>query len=315
MNELHLFAGAGGGILGGQLIGHTCVCAVEWEPFAQAVLVARQNDKTFPPFPIWDNVQTFNGKPWQGIVDVVAGGFPCQDISISGKGKGLSGERSGMWFEMLRIVCEIQPRYCFIENSPMLTSRGLDRVLADLAGAGFNARWTVLSARDVGAPHLRERMWILAFNTNSVGGSIRKNAVGRNLPSNDSRKGSTRIKVGRDVPTDAVLSRKVEASNSGTRQKEKANGSAASILKEKRVVQSKGQVSGSVSRTRPLRGSSGFSRFKVFNTKWPNEPRVERMADGVDHWSNRTKAIGNGQVSRVAAAAFLLLKDAYLNGY
>jgi len=90
MNELHLFAGAGGGILAGQLLGHRCVCAVEWEPYAQAVLVARQNDGTFPPFPIWDDVQTFDGKPWAGIVDIVAGGFPCQDISSAGGGQALT---------------------------------------------------------------------------------------------------------------------------------------------------------------------------------------------------------------------------------
>ena len=84
VNELHLFAGAGGGILAGQLLGHRCVCAVEWEPYAQASLVARQNDGTFPPFPIWDDVQTFDGRPWRGVADVVAGGFPCQDISVAG---------------------------------------------------------------------------------------------------------------------------------------------------------------------------------------------------------------------------------------
>lgn len=162
MNELHLFAGAGGGILAGQLLGHRCVCAVEWEPYAQAVLVARQNDGTFPPFPIWDDVQTFDGKPWRGIVDIVAGGFPCQDISAAGRGAGIDGERSGMWAHMARIIGEIRPRYVFVENSPILTSRGLGRVLGDLAEMGFDAEWGVLGASDVGAPHKRERIWIVA---------------------------------------------------------------------------------------------------------------------------------------------------------
>jgi len=86
MNELALFAGAGGGILGGHLLGWRTVCAVEWEAYPASVLVARQNDKILPPFPIWDDVQTFDGKPWRGIVDVVSGGFPCQDISAAGGG-------------------------------------------------------------------------------------------------------------------------------------------------------------------------------------------------------------------------------------
>ena len=86
MNELALFAGAGGGILGGHLLGWRTVCAVEWEQYPASVLCARQNDKILPPFPIWDDVQTFDGKPWRGIVDVVSGGFPCQDISVAGGG-------------------------------------------------------------------------------------------------------------------------------------------------------------------------------------------------------------------------------------
>ena len=87
MNELALFAGAGGGILGGHLLGWRTVCAVEWEQYPSSVLCARQNDKILPPFPIWDDVQTFDGKPWRGIVDVVSGGFPCQDISAAGGGQ------------------------------------------------------------------------------------------------------------------------------------------------------------------------------------------------------------------------------------
>jgi DNA (cytosine-5)-methyltransferase 1 len=86
MNELALFAGAGGGILGGKLLGWRTVCAVEWEPYPASVLCARQNDGLLPPFPIWDDIQTFDGRPWQGIVDVVSGGFPCQDISVAGGG-------------------------------------------------------------------------------------------------------------------------------------------------------------------------------------------------------------------------------------
>jgi len=166
LNELALFAGAGGGILGGKLLGWNTVCAVEWEPYPASVLCARQNDGLLPPFPIWDDVQTFDGKPWRGIVDVVSGGFPCQDISAAGKGDGLDGARSGMWKQMARIICEVRPRFVFVENSPMLVSRGLGTVLGDLAFMGFDAKWGVLGANAVGASHKRERIWIVA---NSIG--------------------------------------------------------------------------------------------------------------------------------------------------
>lgn len=162
MNELHLFAGAGGGILAGQLLGHRCVCAVEYEPYAQAVLVARQNDGTFPPFPIWDDVRTFDGRPWRGVVDVICGGFPCQDISAAGNGDGIDGERSGLWREMARIVGEVRPRFVFVENSPLLVGRGLAVVLGDLADMGYDAQWFRLSASDCGAPHQRDRCWLVA---------------------------------------------------------------------------------------------------------------------------------------------------------
>jgi DNA (cytosine-5)-methyltransferase 1 len=162
LNELALFAGAGGGILGGHLLGWRTVCAVEWEPYPASVLCARQNDGLLPPFPIWDDVQTFDGKPWRGLVDVVSGGFPCQDISAAGKGDGLDGARSGMWTHMARVVGEVRPRYVFVENSPMLVTRGLERVLGDLASFGYDTKWTVMGAADVGANHQRDRIWIVA---------------------------------------------------------------------------------------------------------------------------------------------------------
>jgi DNA (cytosine-5)-methyltransferase 1 len=168
MNELALFAGAGGGILGGHLLGWRTVCAVEWEAYPASVLVARQNDKILPPFPIWDDVQTFDGKPWRGIVDVVSGGFPCQDISAAGGGAGIDGKRSGMWREMARIIGEVRPKYAFVENSPMLTTRGLGTVLRDLAEMGYDAEWGVLGAADVGANHQRDRIWIVGKNVGNT---------------------------------------------------------------------------------------------------------------------------------------------------
>lgn len=160
---MSLFAGAGGGILGAMLAGSsTTVCAVEIDPYCRRVLFARQRDGILPRFPVWDDVRTFDGRPWRGLVDVVSGGFPCQDISAAGRGAGISGERSGLWSEFARIVREVGPRYVFVENSPLLTRRGLHVVLGDLAEMGFDAEWGVLGAADVGAPHIRKRIWIVA---------------------------------------------------------------------------------------------------------------------------------------------------------
>lgn len=163
MNELALFAGAGGGILGGKLLGFRCVCAVERDAYCAQILAQRQNDRILEPFPIWSDVRSFDGKPWRGLIDVVSAGFPCQDISISGKGRGLAGERSGLWFEAKRIIDEVQPKYVFVENSPMLNRRGLARILADLAGLGFDAAGGVVGACDAGLDHDRKRQWVLAY--------------------------------------------------------------------------------------------------------------------------------------------------------
>lgn len=180
MNELALFAGAGGGILGGRLLGWRTVCAVEWEPYPASVLVARQNEGILPAFPIWDDVQTFDGKPWRGRVDVISGGFPCQDISCAGKGAGIDGERSSMWGHMARIISEVRPQHVFVENSPMLVGRGLARALGDLTEMGYDAKWGVLGAHHVAAPHKRDRIWIVA-------NSIRERGCSRDSERQDAK--------------------------------------------------------------------------------------------------------------------------------
>lgn len=167
MNELHLFAGAGGGILGGMLLGHTTVCAVEIEEYPRKVLLQRQRDNILPSFPIWDDICTFDGRPWRGQVDILAGGFPCQDISVQGANhgekQGIKGERSGLWSEYLRLIKEIEPKFVFAENSPLLRTRGLGTVLEGLASVGYHARWCRLGGGAVGADHKRERMWVFAY--------------------------------------------------------------------------------------------------------------------------------------------------------
>ena len=169
MNELHLFSGAGGGILGGLLLGHTPVCAVEIEPYCRKVLLQRQRDGILPWFPIWDDVRTFDGKPWRGIADIVCGGFPCQDVSRANKSAvGANGKRSGLWKEFIRIVEETQAPFALIENSPLLNGRGLDNILREIAAIGYNATWDIFSAAECGAPHWRKRFWCLCWNPNDV---------------------------------------------------------------------------------------------------------------------------------------------------
>ena len=170
MNELHLFAGGGGGILGGMLLGHTCVCAVEIEEYPRKILFQRQRDGILPGFPVWDDVRTFDGRPWRGKVDVVCGGFPCQDLSIANpKGKGIDGSRSGLWSEMARVISEIRPRFAFVENSPQLVGRGLARVARDLAGLGYVARWGVMGGHATGSCANGERLWLLAHAGDGIG--------------------------------------------------------------------------------------------------------------------------------------------------
>jgi len=149
--------------LGGVLLGWRTVCAVELDPFCRAVLLARQRDGLLERFPVWDDVCTFDGVPWRGHVDVISGGFPCQDISCSGHKAGIGGARSGLWSEFARIIGEVRPAFAFVENSADLVSRGLEVVLGDLAALGYAARWDVLGARHVGAPHRRERLWLVAY--------------------------------------------------------------------------------------------------------------------------------------------------------
>lgn len=164
MNELALFAGAGGSALAARLLGWRTVCAVELDAGARNILLDRQRDGLLERFPIWDDVRTFDGTKWRGHVDIITGGFPCQDISQCGAGAGIDGERSGLWKEMARIIGEVRPRYALIENSPMLLNRGFERVLADLAGMGMHARWGVFRASSVGACHHRARLFVVAHS-------------------------------------------------------------------------------------------------------------------------------------------------------
>ena len=273
MNELALFAGAGGGVLGGHLLGWRTVCAVEWNRYAASVLVARQNDGHLPVFPVWDDVQTFDGRPWRGAVDVVSGGFPCQDISAAGKGAGIDGKRSGMWAHMARIVGEVRPRYVFVENSPILTSRGLGRVLGDLAALGYDARWGVLGAVDAGAPHERDRIWIRAYLPDALHG-------GHGEPIQSERLAGGEAEA--DPWRDGAASNVADSAGEGLQ----------------------GCAGGGLS-------GAGWAPVQPARRGWWSaEPDVGRVADGVASRVDRLEATGNGQVPAVARLAWETLTNA-----
>jgi DNA (cytosine-5)-methyltransferase 1 len=154
-----LFAGIGGFELGLEraIPGSETIWQVEQEPFCQKVL-----KKHWPNATIYDDVRTVGSHNLESV-DILCGGFPCQDISLAGNGKGLEGEKSGLWFEMLRIICELRPRVAVLENVSAITFRGLSRVLGDLAEIGYDAEWQIISARQFGAPHLRRRWFCVAY--------------------------------------------------------------------------------------------------------------------------------------------------------
>ncbi len=314
MNELALFAGAGGGILGGHLLGWRTVCAVEWEPYPASVLCARQNDGVLPPFPIWDDIQTFDGRPWRGIVDVVSGGFPCQDISAAGKGAGIDGERSGMWREMARVVGEVRPRYVFVENSPMLVTRGLERVLADLTTLGYDTRWTVMGAADVGAPHQRDRIWIvgkMAYATKLLcnGGN---NNTGKLM-------GRESVSEPRDGCRPEDVADSMRYRPQGVRQDGRVKGSSGlcggeGSHQEQKLQMADSKCLGSHTKEneqvlgRPRTSQLCFEQSRSYGSDWwATEPYLGRVAHGVAARVDRLKAIGNGQVSEVARRAWELL--------
>ena len=257
--------------MGGKLLGWRTVCAVEINPYARKILLARQRDGILEPFPIWDDITTFDGTPWRGAVDVVSGGFPCQDISAAGKGAGIEGKKSGLWVEMARVIREVRPRYVFVENSPMLTSRGLGCVLGDLAEMGYDAKWGVYGAHHVGAPHKRDRIWIVATNPDCK------------------RRRQEQVFIG-------GLCDKAKPGHDG--QAQLLADSESQRLQRHRKEISHHKSEGGGGDCESAGSNAGTHEW------WAIEPNVGRVADGVARRVDRLRALGNGQVPAVARLAW-----------
>lgn len=163
IKEFHLFAGIGGGIYGGQLLGHVCCAAVEIDEFCKKILDLRQRDGWMENFPIYGDITKLSGGDYKGTFDVLCGGFPCQAFSHAAHGKNIASKN--LWNHMLRFVQESEAPIVFAEN---VTLGALDKARQDLDKIGYNVQLCKLSCEDLGADHRRDRYWLLAVKDSSV---------------------------------------------------------------------------------------------------------------------------------------------------
>jgi len=256
MNVLDLFSGIGGFSLGLERAGMRTVAFCEIDPHARKVL-----RKHWPDVPMFDDVTTLSKDDVNEQIDVIAGGFPCQDISTAGRGAGLSGSRSGLWFQYHRLIDEIRPRYAIIENVSALRARGLEQVLWSLAEIGYDAEWHCIPASAIGAPHQRDRIWIVAYPAD----------VGRNEEHTDAGRGGegsgSEGAVGRGfVVGGSVLAHPHSAHSEGRRLSSRAYAQHADAV------------------------SAGW---------WETEPAVGRVANGLPGQSHRLKQLGNAVIPQI----------------
>jgi len=306
VNVLDLFSGIGGFSLGFERAGMRTVAFCEIDPYCRAVL-----RRHWPDVPVYDDVRTLTretladtycqrcretrrSEDWGGTCgcgpQVICGGFPCQDISTAGKGAGISGERSGLWSEYARIVGEVRPRYVIVENVAALLGRGIERVLGDLAALGFDAEWHCIPASAVGAPHRRDRVWIVAH---ANGQPLRGDGYSSDAGSPGSLQGEEhqRQRLRADAATSGggadvahAASQRLEGWQRSARPWE-ALGQPASGSCE--VTNTDSQPS---QRLAIAWGECGH---------WLAEPDVGRVAHGVPARVDRLRALGNAVVPQI----------------
>lgn len=267
---LDLFSGIGGFALAAEWVWGDdldIVAFVEIDKFCQKVL-----RKYWADVPIYGDVRDFsrNGTIFKDEehlltdIDLITGGFPCQDISVAGKGAGIDGGRSGLWYEYERIIGEVRPRFALIENVTAITVRGLDRVLCGLAKIGYDAEWQCISAAEVGAWHRRERIWILAY----------------------SRDGADRARRTESGETQRIQSIGGQTRRSGLL------GRASSKIPN---TECQGFNEGYIAKARQASRFSG-QQFEY----WQAEPELGRVAHGIPDRVDRLKSLGNAIVPQVA---------------
>jgi len=344
MRELSLFSGGGGGLLATtHLLGWNTVGYVETDDYCQQIIKQRIKDGMLPEAPIFGDIAAFNregyAESYRGMVDVVTGGFPCQDVSCAGKGEGIHGERSGLWFDMAETVRLVGPRYVFIENVPALLVRGFEHVLGALSQMGFDAVWGIVSAADVGAPHLRKRLWVVAHHNEEHGYPGRHGAGSVSQFETTGLRGCQTIVAHAETSNDRIDKtgedfRQVQQSGicnikrdladtqeqsvgAGLRQNEpreigrKRSGDSGCPISNPKTERfpNRRQTGASTGQNEKIRSMAHPGSERCCESWWATEPDVGRVAYGVAHRVDRIKAIGNGQVPGVAAAAWSRLAE------
>lgn len=325
-NVLSLCSGVGGLELGLELAVANArpVCYVEREAYAAEVLAARIAEGFLADAPIWTDLATFDGAPWRGVVDCIAAGFPCQPVSVAGKRRAQEDDR-WIWPDIARIIREVEPRFVFLENVPGLLIRGLGDVLGDLATSGYDAEWGVFSAAGVGAPHLRERVFILAYLAEAGCRTMGFNNKDRWWQEAIAGTDSAAVPVFPPAPNDGAwvyvierwpwLAPAVANRNSGKRRPDGREADAETdrgndtrrrgeALENSTRLRQHGQIRQDGGR-RGRDGETGDGR----NEHEAAQPAVRRMADGLPYRVDQLRALGNGVVPVVAAVAFLTLTE------
>ena len=264
MNVLDLFSGIGGFSLGLERAGMKTIAFCEVDKKCQEVLRKHWKD-----VPIFDDVTTLKGTDIDGTVDVICGGFPCQDISLAGKGAGLEGERSGLWWEFHRLIKEIKPKWAIIENVSALRNRGLDQVLRSLNEIGYDAEWHCITAASIGAPHRRDRIWIVAY------------------PRDSSRWDGISGSIGRDGERELEESIRSSETASITGSSE-----ASETISNSNSEGLEGQWKVSSRISKELKDPS-------YSCWWATEPDVGRVAHGIPNRVDRLKQLGNAVVPQI----------------